>query len=91
MIVPYGNLKAQYASLREEILAALDGVGSKAAFILGEEVQEFEREFADYCGAKHCVAVNPEPVRCTWRCWRWAWEPAMRSLPRRTVLSPQRK
>jgi dTDP-4-amino-4,6-dideoxygalactose transaminase len=58
MIVPYGNLKAQYASLREEILAALDGVGSKAAFILGEEVQEFEREFADYCGAKHCVAVN---------------------------------
>ena len=58
MIVPYADLKAQYAALREEVLAALDRVGSKAAFILGEEVQEFEREFAAYCGVKHCVAVN---------------------------------
>ena len=48
MIVPYVDLKGQYAALREEILAALDRVGSKAAFILGEEVQEFEREFAAY-------------------------------------------
>jgi dTDP-4-amino-4,6-dideoxygalactose transaminase len=58
MIVPYADLKGQYAALREEILAALDHVGSKAAFILGEEVQEFEREFAAYCGVKHCVALN---------------------------------
>jgi dTDP-4-amino-4,6-dideoxygalactose transaminase len=58
MIVPYADLKGQYATLREEILAALDRVGSKAAFILGEEVQEFEREFAAFCGVKHCVAVN---------------------------------
>jgi dTDP-4-amino-4,6-dideoxygalactose transaminase len=58
MIVPYADLKAQYVTLREEVLAALDRVGSKAAFILGEEVQEFEREFAAYCGVKHCVAVN---------------------------------
>ena len=58
MIVPYADLKGQYAALREEILAALDRVGSKAAFILGEEVQEFEREFAAYCGVRHCVAVN---------------------------------
>jgi len=58
MNVPYADLKAQYAALREEVLAALDRVGSKAAFILGEEVEEFEREFAAYCGVKHCVAVN---------------------------------
>jgi dTDP-4-amino-4,6-dideoxygalactose transaminase len=58
MIVPYFDLKPQYATLREEILAALDRVGRKAAFILGEEVQEFEKEFAAYCGVKHCVAVN---------------------------------
>ena len=58
MIVPYADLKGQYAALREEVLAALDRVGSKAAFILGEEVQEFEREFAAYCGVEHCVAVN---------------------------------
>ena len=58
MFVPYADLKGQYAAMREEILAALDRVGGKAAFILGEEVQEFEREFAAFCGVKHCVAVN---------------------------------
>ena len=41
MNVPYADLKGQYATLREEILAALDHVGSKAAFILGEEVAEY--------------------------------------------------
>jgi dTDP-4-amino-4,6-dideoxygalactose transaminase len=58
MIVPYFDLKLQYAALREEVLATLDRVGRKAEFILGEEVQEFEKEFAAYCGVKHCVAVN---------------------------------
>jgi dTDP-4-amino-4,6-dideoxygalactose transaminase len=58
MKVPYFDLRAQYAALREEVLAALDRVGSKAAFILGEEVQAFELEFAAYCGTRHCVAVN---------------------------------
>lgn len=58
MKVPYFDLRAQYATLREEVLAALDRVGSKAAFILGEEVQAFEREFAAFCGTRHCVATN---------------------------------
>jgi len=58
MIVPYVDLKAQYAALREEVLAALDRVGSKGAFILGEVVREFEREFAAFCQVDHCVAVN---------------------------------
>jgi dTDP-4-amino-4,6-dideoxygalactose transaminase len=58
MTVPYADLPAQYAALREEILAALDRVASRAAFVLGDEVQQFEREFAAFCGVKHCVAVN---------------------------------
>jgi dTDP-4-amino-4,6-dideoxygalactose transaminase len=58
MRVPYFDLKAQYATLREEVLAALDRAGSQAAFILGKEVEELEREFAAYCGVKHCVGVN---------------------------------
>ncbi len=58
MKVPYFDLTAQYADLREEISAALDRVCRKAAFILGEEVEQFERSFADYCGVKHCVALN---------------------------------
>lgn len=58
MDVPYFDLKAQYVSIRDEILAALDGVCRNATFILGSEVAEFEREFAAYCEVKHCVALN---------------------------------
>ncbi|TMB59590.1 MAG: erythromycin biosynthesis sensory transduction protein eryC1, partial [Deltaproteobacteria bacterium] len=58
MEVPYFDLKAQYASLREDILAALDRVCRTASFVLGEEVARFEEEFAALCGVKHCVAVN---------------------------------
>lgn len=58
MKVPYFDLKAQYSNLREEILAAIDRVCQNTSFILGEEVTLFEREFAAYCEAKYCVAVN---------------------------------
>ncbi len=57
MKIPILDLKAEYAELRDEILPALDRVCQKAAFILGEEVEAFEREFADFCGTKHCVAM----------------------------------
>src|SRR5437773_6823355 len=58
MDVPYFDLKVQYGSIREEILAALDRVCRSASFILGAEVAAFEREFAAYCEVKHCVALN---------------------------------
>jgi dTDP-4-amino-4,6-dideoxygalactose transaminase len=58
MDVPYFDLKAQYDSIREEILEALDRACRDAAFILGPEVALFEREFAAYCETKHCVALN---------------------------------
>jgi len=57
-VVPYFDLKAEYASLREEILPALDRVCRNASFILGEEVERFEKQFAAYCEVKHCVALN---------------------------------
>jgi dTDP-4-amino-4,6-dideoxygalactose transaminase len=58
MKVPYFDLTAQYEGIRAEITAAIDRVCGKAAFILGEEVERFEHGFADYCGVKHCVALN---------------------------------
>ena len=57
MKVPVLDLKSEYAELRDEILAALDRVCQSSAFVLGEEVEAFEREFADFCGTKHCVAL----------------------------------
>jgi dTDP-4-amino-4,6-dideoxygalactose transaminase len=56
--VPLLDLKSEYAELRDEILAALDRVCRNSSFVLGEEVEAFEREFADFCGTKHCVALS---------------------------------
>lgn len=58
MQVPYYDLKQQYSALEPEIREALDRVLRNAAFILGEEVKRFEEEFAAYCEARHCVALN---------------------------------
>jgi len=51
------DLKAEFEQLRAEILPALEHVCKNASFVLGEEVEAFEREFADFCGTKHCVAL----------------------------------
>lgn len=56
-MIPFVDLKAQYVAIQPEIDAAIRRVVSRADFILGEEVDSFEREFAAFCQAKHCVGV----------------------------------
>ncbi len=58
MKVPLLDLHSEYAELRDEILPALDRVCRNSSFVQGEEVEAFEREFADFCGVKHCVALS---------------------------------
>ncbi len=56
--VPFMDLKAQAASVRDEALAAFAGIFDSAGYILGPHVTDFETAFAAYCGVKHCVALN---------------------------------
>ena len=56
--VPYIDLKAQYQSIKPEIDAAIAGVLENCQFILGPEVAAFEKEFATYCNAAECIALN---------------------------------
>jgi dTDP-3-amino-3,4,6-trideoxy-alpha-D-glucose transaminase len=56
--VPFLDLKAAHEELRPELDAAIARVLDSGWFILGEELEAFEREFAAYCGAAHCVGVN---------------------------------
>ena len=49
------DLGRQYASIRDEILAAIERVCSSQHFILGEEVESLEREVAGFVGALHAV------------------------------------
>jgi dTDP-4-amino-4,6-dideoxygalactose transaminase len=56
--VPLADLRAQYETLRAEILPVLEEVASSGAYVLGPKVAEFEKNFASYVGARHCVGVN---------------------------------
>ena len=57
MKVPFLNLKAPYQELQLELDAAYSRVMGSGWYILGEEVEAFEEEFAAYCGVKHCIGV----------------------------------
>ena len=56
--IPYIDLAAQHRSLREKILKAVGGVLDSGQFILGEETELFEKEFAKLHAAKHAIGVN---------------------------------
>ena len=55
--IPMLDLKAQYASIKGEIRAAVDGVLEAQHFILGENVRLLEGEIANYCGRRYGVGV----------------------------------
>ena len=66
--IPFLDLKAQYNSIKPEIDAAIQRSSRARSSCSATRSPAFEREFAAYCGAKHGIAVNPAPARCTWRC-----------------------
>ena len=57
-MIPFLDLLAIQRSQRADLLAAFERVLDSGWYILGEEVQKFEREYAAYCGAAHCVGVG---------------------------------
>lgn len=56
--VPYLDLPAQMRPIRKEIDAAIARTLDNCSFCLGPDVVQFEKDFARYCGAEHCVAFN---------------------------------
>jgi dTDP-3-amino-3,4,6-trideoxy-alpha-D-glucose transaminase len=56
--VPFLNLKAQYASIREEVQEAINRVLDSAYYVGGECIERFEDEFAGYVGARYAVALG---------------------------------
>jgi len=56
--IPYVDLAQQHRPLRKEILDAVGGVLDSGQFILGEEMERFEKEFAALCNAKYAVGLN---------------------------------
>ena len=56
--VPYLDLRAQYRTLRSEVLSALEEICESASFAQGPATSKFDAEFAAYCGVDHCVSLN---------------------------------
>ena len=58
MNIPLIDLKAQYNSLAEELNKVTIDVLSSANYIMGKNVLEFEKEFAEFLGVKHAISVG---------------------------------
>ena len=58
MQIPLVDLRKQYAPLQNEILSGIAKVLNGMHLFLGENVQELEKEFAQYCGATHGIGVS---------------------------------
>src|SRR6266849_1653648 len=55
--IPFLDLIALHKELEDELLATLRDTLRVAGFVGGPKVEEFEREFAKFCDASHCVGV----------------------------------
>jgi dTDP-4-amino-4,6-dideoxygalactose transaminase len=56
--VPYLDLKAQLKPLRAELDAAIARTLDNCSFCLGPDVAQFEKDFAQFCGAQHALGFN---------------------------------
>ena len=58
MNIPFLDVKASYLELHVELDIAYKRVMASGWYVLGEEVEKFECEYASYCGVKHCIGVG---------------------------------
>ena len=57
-MIPVVDLQAATDELRDELDAAYRRFMDSGWYVLGKEVELFEAEYAEYCGAAHCVGVG---------------------------------
>jgi len=56
--IPLVDLRAQYATIREEVRTAIDDVLEGMQLTIGPNVRAFDEEFARFCGTKHSIGVG---------------------------------
>lgn len=56
--IPFVDLTAAQTDVGAEVEAAVSRVLASGRYLLGPELERFEREFAEYCGTAHCVGVG---------------------------------
>jgi dTDP-4-amino-4,6-dideoxygalactose transaminase len=70
-MIPFLDMKPAYAELKAELDAAYHRVMESGWFVLGKEVEAFEREYAAFCGTQHCVGLGNglEALELVLRAW----------------------
>ena len=70
-MIPFLDLKAINARDREALIQAFTTVLDSGWYVLGKEVEAFEREYAAFCGTRHCIGVGNglEALTLTLRAW----------------------
>ena len=58
MNIPFVNLGLQYKGLRKEILKKFDEISLSGNYVLGKELENFEKTFADFCGTSFALGVG---------------------------------
>lgn len=58
MKIPFLNLKPMHDSIEKDILSKFKEIYNSNSFILGQEVVEFEKNFSNYIGSKHCIGTG---------------------------------
>ncbi len=56
--IPLVDLRAQYATIRDEVRKAIDDVLDSMQLTIGPNVRAFDQEWAAYCGTKHAIGVG---------------------------------
>jgi dTDP-4-amino-4,6-dideoxygalactose transaminase len=56
--IPLVDLRAQYATIRDEVRRAIDDVLDSMQLTIGPNVRAFDQEWAAYCGTKHSIGVG---------------------------------
>jgi dTDP-4-amino-4,6-dideoxygalactose transaminase len=56
--IPLVDLKAQYATIRDEVRQAIDEVLESMQLTIGPNVRAFDEEWAEYCGTAHSIGVG---------------------------------
>ncbi len=58
MNIPFVDLESQYLEIQKDATASLKTLLKRSDFILGEDVKQFESDFAEYVGSKYSIGVN---------------------------------
>jgi len=56
--IQFNDLSKQWDAIIEDVLPRLETLFKKSDFIGGKAIEEFERNFAEYCGTKHAIGVS---------------------------------